>query len=163
MSGADDVNGWAAGRDQAAKQDCTRLHHATLNGMQFKIYKLLISGDFLFNIFALQLTIHHWNCKKTKPWIGELGKTTVSQYMHIHGCECWKNIWKIPTYKLWLSPERGLDEEGGEVKEGASSGSFEFYNDSVNGHKKEKPTHAFSGQRQNLPGFPEQNFNYLRE
>ena len=46
MSGADDVDGWAAGRDQAAKQDCTRFHHATLNNVQFKIYTLLISGIF---------------------------------------------------------------------------------------------------------------------
>lgn len=43
----------------------------------------------------------------------------------------------------------------------ASSGSFEFYNDSVNKEaRKESPACIFRG-KDKIAGFPRQNFNYL--
>ena len=42
----------------------------------------------------------------------------------------------------------------------ASSGSFEFYNDSVNVTSKKSPACIFRG-KDKIAGFPRQNFNYL--
>lgn len=116
--------------------------------------------EFLFNIFALQLTIYHWNCKKTKPWIGELGKTTVSQYMHIHGCECWEKYLKryLPINCDYLLKRTGW---GGWWSEREFSiiwiiwilqWQCKCY--------KESPACIFQG-KDKIAGFPRQNFNYL--
>lgn len=116
-----------AGQQEGTKQlqDCTRLHHATLNSMQFKIYKLLIFLEFSFNIFALQLTIHHWNCKKAKPWIGELGKTTAFNICIYMDVNAEKNIKIIYLSNCDLVPERDWMRRY-KGKRLTSLGSFNF-------------------------------------